>query len=120
MDRALTHIKGELETRLWKIYDGFEMLKAKGFNVDAIAPQAAIYLTVKIDLKGKKHGDSILEKQAYVTQYLLGQAGLAIVPFHCFGADKESPWYRISVGTCKLEDLPEVFSKLENALTALS
>lgn len=120
VDKALTHIKGELETRLWKIYNGFESLKAKGFNVDAIAPQAAIYLTVKIDLKGKKQGDTVLEKQADVTQYLLSQAGLAIVPFHCFGTDRESPWYRISVGTCNLEDLPEVFSKLENALSNLS
>lgn len=120
VDAALTHIKKELEVRLWKIYDGFEALKNKGFNVDAIAPQAAIYLTVKIDLKGKKQGELVLEKQADVTQYLLSQAGLAIVPFHCFGADTESPWYRISVGTCRLEDLPDVFSKLENALSALN
>jgi aspartate aminotransferase len=120
VDKALTHIKGELETRLRKIYEGFQVLKDKGFNVDAIAPQAAIYLTVKLDLKGKKHGDAVLEKQADVTQYILAQAGLAIVPFHCFGADRESPWYRISVGTCKLEDLPEVFSRLENALSALN
>jgi aspartate aminotransferase len=119
VDTFLSDIKKSLEERLWKIYYGFEALKQKGFNVDAIAPQAAIYLTVKIDLKGKKDNGTPLENQADVTQYILSKAGLAIVPFHCFGADRESPWYRISVGTCKLEDLEDVFGKLEQALGAL-
>ncbi len=119
VDTYLVHIKKNIEERLRTIYNGFETLKQKGYAVDAIVPQAAIYLTVKIDLKGKKAGDKVIGNQADVTQYLLSEAGLAIVPFHCFGADRESPWYRISVGTCKLEELPEVFSKLENALSAL-
>jgi aspartate aminotransferase len=119
VETYMTHIKKSLEERLWKIYAGFEELKKKGFPVDAIAPQAAIYLTVKIDLKGKGTGDNILQTQAQVTQYIL-EAGLAIVPFHCFGADQESPWYRISVGTCKLEDLEDVFSRLDKALSAVA
>ncbi|MFA6058971.1 MAG: aminotransferase class I/II-fold pyridoxal phosphate-dependent enzyme [Taibaiella sp.] len=120
VETFLVNIKKSLEERLWKIYNGFEILKQKGYNVDAIAPQAAIYLTVKIDLKGKSDNGVVLEKQADVTQYILSKAGLAIVPFHCFGTDKESPWYRISVGTCKLEDIDDVFFKLERALAALS
>ncbi len=116
----LASIQEKLETRLWKIYDGFEALKGKGHPVDAIAPQAAIYLTVKLDLKGKQYGSEALNTQADVTQYILAHAGLAIVPFYCFGADRESPWYRISVGTCKLEDIPTVFEKLEAALDKLS
>lgn len=120
VDTFLTDIKKSLEERLWKIYKGFEALKQKGFNVDAIAPQAAIYLTVKIDLKGKNDNGTVLENQADVTQYILSKAGLAIVPFHCFGADRESPWYRISVGTCKLEDIDIVFKQLDAAFAALS
>lgn len=119
VDRYLSHIKEALEERLWKIYNSFEALKKKGYNVDAIAPQAAIYLTAKLDLKGKKWGEKVLENQADVTQFLLSEAGLALVPFHCFGADKESPWYRISVGTCTLEDLDIVFANLEKALEKL-
>lgn len=119
VDTYLTEIKEKLETRLWKIYNSFEDLKAKGYNVAAIVPQAAIYLTAKIDLKGKKLGDKVLETQADVTQFLLSEAGVALVPFNCFGADKESPWYRISVGTCTLEDLDIVFKNLENALGKL-
>ncbi len=120
VDDFLEEFKEELETRLWKIYRGFEALKQKGHPVEAIAPQAAIYLTVKIDLKGKQVGGQVLSSQEQVTQYILSEAGLAIVPFHCFGADRESPWYRISVGTCKLEELEDVFGKLEKALDALN
>jgi aspartate aminotransferase len=115
----LTDLKGKLEQRLWRIYDGIEALRAKGYAVEAIAPQAAIYLTLKFDLKGKSFQGQLLENQADVTQFLLGNVGLALVPFNCFGADAQSPWYRISVGTCKLEDLDIIFNNLEQALAQL-
>src|SRR5690606_31182815 len=105
--------KEGLQLRLQRIYEGFMKLKAQGFPVDAIPPQAALYLTVKIDLAGKHKGLSALKTQADVTHYLLNEAKLAIVPFSCFGAPADSPWYRISVGTCKLDDLKEVFAGLE-------
>jgi len=35
------------------------------------------------------------------------------------GAGKESPWYRISVGTCKKTDIPVVLGLLEDALREL-
>ena len=50
----LTHFKKEVEERLNRIYDGFMSLKKEGLPVDAISPEAAIYLTIKIDLVGKK------------------------------------------------------------------
>jgi aspartate aminotransferase len=89
--------------------------------VDAVAPVAAIYLTIKIDLVGKTTPDgSLLKTQADVTSYLLQYASLAIVPFYAFGAPKNSPWYRLSVGTCKKEEIDEMLHKLEQALHALS
>lgn len=115
----LTDLKGKLEQRLWRIYDGIEALRNKGYAVEAIVPQAAIYLTLKFDLKGKTFQGKVLENQADVTQFLLGNVGLALVPFNCFGADAQSPWYRISVGTCKLEDLDIIFTNLEQALAQL-
>jgi aspartate aminotransferase len=119
MSAFIGDMKTKIEQRLWRVYNGFNALKEKGYAVDAIVPQAAIYLTVKIDLKGKTANGKNLHTQADVTQYLLAEAGLAIVPFHCFGADPESPWYRISVGTCKMEDLDIVFLRLEQALASL-
>jgi aspartate aminotransferase len=88
--------------------------------VDAIAPQAAIYLTIQIDLVGKRSGDTVLNDQQAVTEYILNVAGLAIVPFNAFGAGKESNWYRLSVGCCKKEDIPMMLGKLKAALTKLN
>ncbi len=117
----LSHFKNEIEERLRSIYDGFTQLKSEGFSVDAITPEAAIYLTIKVDLAGKKTADGkLLENQADVTAYLLSAAGLAVVPFYAFGADKSSPWYRLSVGTCKKEEIGEMIGKLREALIKLS
>jgi len=121
IDNYLQQFKGELELRLRNIYQGLQQLKAEGFAVDAVAPQAAIYLTIKIDLAGKKTADGrLLETQSDVTAYLLNEARLAVVPFYAFGADKTSPWYRLSVGTCRKEDIPEMIATLRAALKKLS
>ena len=117
----LSHFKKEVEERLHRIYDGFMQLKSEGFSVDAIAPEAAIYLTIKIDLAGKKTTEGkIIENQSEVTAYILNKLSLAVVPFYAFGADKSSAWYRLSVGTCKKEEINEMISKLREALLQLS
>lgn len=116
VDAYLSVFKKKIEERLHYIYNAFQALKQKGFPVDAITPQAAIYLTVKIDLKGKFVAGKPLASQAAVTDYILSDAKLAIVPFSCFGASSESPWYRISVGTCSIDDLGIVFHQLERSL----
>lgn len=117
----LNHFKTEVSYRLETIYKGFEALKSEGHPVDAIAPQAAIYLTVKIDLRGKKTSNgSVLDTQADVTAYLLNEAKLALVPFYAFGAGNNNPWYRLSVGCCKKEDIEPMFQKLKAALAGLA
>jgi aspartate aminotransferase len=116
----LSHFRSELEERLRRIYEGFVSLKQEGLPVDAIAPEAAIYLTIKIDLAGRKTKDGkLLANQGDVTAYLLNSAGLAVVPFYAFGADRTSPWYRLSVGTCKKEEITEMVTKLRVALRAI-
>ncbi len=121
VENYLTHIKNELHLRLQRIYEGFQKLKSEGFDVDACKPEAAIYLTVNLNLKGKTTPEGkILESQQDVTAYILNEARLALVPFFAFGGSKESPWYRLSVGTCRKEEIPEVFEKLRNALQELS
>jgi aspartate aminotransferase len=120
VDKYLVHFKGEIEERLVKIAEGFNKLKAAGHQVDAIAPQAAIYLTIKFDLVGKTTADgTALADQAAVTSYILNEAKLALVPFSAFGSSKNSPWYRLSVGTCVKEEIPAMFEKLQAALEKL-
>lgn len=121
IDRYLVNFKEEIHYRLEEIAKGFMQLKKEGFKVDVLAPQGGIYLTIKVDLTEKKKTDgTILETQADVTQYLLEEAKLAIVPFTAFGASKTSPWYRLSVGTCRKEEISEFLGKLKEAMQKLS
>lgn len=120
IDSYLINFKSALQERLQKIYDGLIALRTKGYCIDAIAPQAAIYLTIKLALTGKKNGNQTLSTQADVTDYLLSEARLAVVPFYAFGADNDSPWYRLSVGTCRTEDIQPMLQMLEAALEKLS
>jgi aspartate aminotransferase len=120
IDEYLIHFKSEISERLHKIYEGFMGLKNEGFAVDAITPQAAIYLTIKIDLVGKicPSGEKLL-LQKEVTSYILNEAKLAVVPFSAFGANKSSPWYRLSVGTCHKEDIEAMIGQLRKAMMQL-
>jgi aspartate aminotransferase len=121
INNYLTHFKSELEERLQRIYKGITELKQEGYSVDAVTPEAAIYLTIKFDLSGKKTKDGqVLATQSDVTSYILSEASLAVVPFYAFGAHKTSPWYRLSVGTCKKEEIDEMLGKLRGALEGLA
>src|SRR5258706_11551755 len=121
IQKYLQHFKKEIEERLQCIYNGFMQLKSEGLAVDAIAPEAAIYLTIQIDLVGKKTADGkILTDQSEVTAYILNEANLAVVPFYAFGASRSSAWYRLSVGTSKKEEIEEMIGKLREALKKLS
>jgi aspartate aminotransferase len=120
VDKYLVHFKAEIEERLRRIYEGFINLKNEGFSVDAVSPQAAIYLTIKLDLAGKTiNNGKKLDNQSDVTDYLLSEAKLAVVPFYAFGASKDSRWYRLSVGTCVKEEIDEMLGKLREALSKL-
>lgn len=121
IQQYLVHFKAEIEYRLQTIYDGLIALKNKGYAVDAVAPQAAIYLAIKLDLAGKRYAnEQVLSTQADVTSYILGEAKLAVVPFSAFGAGANSPWYRLSVGTSKKEEIPAMLATLKEALIKLS
>jgi aspartate aminotransferase len=113
--------KEKISARLTGFYKGFQGLKAAGFKVDAITPQAAIYLTVQFNLHGQKTANgTVLATTKDITKYLLDEAKLAIVPFSAFGASADSSWYRLSVGTCKLEDVDGAIANLKSAVSKLS
>ena len=116
----LAHFKSEIELRLVAIYDGIQKLRNEGFAINAIAPQAAIYLTIQFDLVNKTtKGGLKLNTQSDVTSYLLNNAGLAVVPFYAFGASPNSNWYRLSIGTCKKEEIGDMFKNLRQTLLEL-
>jgi aspartate aminotransferase len=120
IDTFLDTFRGKIEERLFAFYKGFKAMKEEGFPVDSIEPQAAMYLAVKIDLQGACISeDEKLATTADVTNYILNDAKIALVPFYAFGASKRSPWYRLSVGTASIDDVQGFFSNLRRSLTKL-
>ncbi|HRH03474.1 MAG TPA: aminotransferase class I/II-fold pyridoxal phosphate-dependent enzyme [Bacteroidia bacterium] len=120
VESYLNHIKAEIFNRLSAIHAGIQELKKQGAPIDSIAPQAALYLTVQFDLKGKRRNNGEQIKNTVdITRFLLEEAKIGIVPFSAFGASPESTWYRISVGTCTLKDTEGIIANLNNALSSL-
>lgn len=120
IDSYMIHLKSELSFRLEEFYQKFLDLKAEGLPVDVIEPEAALYLTVQFDLIGKKTKEGkTLETIQEVTQYLLEEAKVALVPFYAFGASQTSNWFRLSVGTTSREDILEIVQNLKSCLQKL-
>jgi len=120
VDGFLDHFRGELQARLQGFHDGIMALRAEGFDVDAIEPQAAIYLSVRLSLKGRTTpGGKLLDSDEAVRAWLLDELGIGVLPFSWFGADIHADWYRISVGTCTREQVGEILAVLGEGLHSL-
>ncbi len=115
----LTHTKQGIHQRLQAIYEGISQLQKEGYPVEVIRPMAAMYLTIRFSLKGKHYEGRTIEHTSDISDFLLEKASLAVVPFSAFGADRESDWYRLSVGTCKLEAIEGMLHQLKIALDSL-
>jgi len=121
IDAYIDTFKSKLYNSLNKLYQGFNGLKLEGYPVTAIKPQAAMYLTVEINLKGYilPNGD-LITKTNQITSFLLNHAHFAVVPFSAFGTENDSSWYRISVGNCNANEIPDMMEQLRNAFASLS
>lgn len=121
IDAYMTNLKEGLYASLEGLFQGFKTLEAEGYPVKAIHPQAAMYLTVQINLKGYcLPGGEPIEHTAQITSFLLNEAGFAVVPFSAFGAQSDSCWYRISVGNCSAAEIPSIIEALRHAFLKLS
>jgi len=120
VDTFLNGFKGQIQDSLNALYNGFNELKGEGFNVDAVEPMGAIYLTIKIDYIGKTTPDGqLLKDSADVNFYLIKEAGAALVPFSAFGNKHSMPWFRASVGACTLQDIKDMLPRIKTALSKL-
>ncbi|MCC6251282.1 MAG: aminotransferase class I/II-fold pyridoxal phosphate-dependent enzyme [Bacteroidia bacterium] len=120
VDTYLTHHKSKLYEALNLLYQGFEELEKEGIPVKAIKPQAAMYLTVQFNLLGYVTPEGkTLSNVLEITSYLLNHANLGIVPFSAFGTGTDSTWFRISVGTCHSEDIPQIIQQIKLAISKL-
>lgn len=120
VDSYLEKFRDQIYRRVTKFYERFKALKKEGYNVDVIAPQASIFLTVNVDLIGQKKPDGTkINETKDITEFLIEDAGMALVPFSSFGSSPGSTWYRVSVGTCTVEQIDEIMDNFRNALSKL-
>ncbi len=111
---------GRVRARLDALYQGFQALRQAGFPVDCVEPQGAIYLSLQLDLVGRRFGGRPINDNEDIRQIMLEEAGLGVVPFQAFGLDGESGWFRMSVGSVSLADIEAAFPRVRRLLERVS
>lgn len=120
-DAAVAKHRSMITDRVNAYYNGFMRLRSEGLPVDAIPAQGAMYLTVRIGIIGKRTSEGkVLRDAADVTYYLIEKASVGIVPFFAFGTANDSDWFRVSVGTSRVDDVNMVIDGLRRAIAELS
>lgn len=109
----------EVRKRLDLLHEGFQSMARAGLPVDSVAPQGAIYLSARIDLRGRTHGSETLRTNGQLRRLLLDEAGFAVVPFQAFGLDEESGWMRLSVGAVSPSDIEQGLARVRALLERL-
>ena len=102
-----------VRARLDALYQGFSSLKAQGFPVDCVEPQGAIYLSLRLDLVGRKIDGQPIKSNEDIRQIMLERAGLGVVPFQAFGLREDTGWFRMSVGAVSLADIADAFPRIK-------
>ncbi len=121
IDQHLGIMRSEVLARLKLLDEAVGALRDKGWDVESIAPQGAIYLSMRLDLRGKKTPDGVtIETDEQTRKYLLEAAGVALVPFTCFGVRENTGWFRASVGAVSKADCESIKDRLAMALDRLS
>ena len=120
IDAYLTTMKQEVVVRLRMLEQAVQSLAADGWRARAIAPQGAIYLSIQLDLTGAVRADGQrIENDEDTRRFLLEEAGIALVPFRCFGLEAGQAWFRASVGAVTREECATIGDRLKAALATL-
>ena len=121
VETFITEIKNKVSERLFALHDGITQMQKDGLPVMSIQPEGAIYLSVKFSLLGKRtNAGKELSTTNDIFSYLLEQAGFAAVPFTAFGNEPGTEWFRVSVGTCRSEEIPGLLQNMRSALSRLT
>ncbi|GMU05130.1 pyridoxal phosphate-dependent aminotransferase [Corallococcus caeni] len=108
----LQTMRQRVDARLEALYKGFQRMKDAGLPVDAIAPQGAIYLSVRFDVVGRGG----LATNDAIRKHLLDKARFAVVPFQAFGLADDTGWFRLSVGATSVAEIEEALPRVEAAV----
>ena len=104
----LGEMRSRVQARLDRLAAGFDVMRKDGYPVEVIAPQGALYLSVRVAIPGNSNETT--------RKLLLEGAGFAVVPFQACGLREDSGWFRISVGAVGLADIDAAFPRLRAVL----
>jgi len=107
----MSEMKGRVMSRLNLLYNGIMSMKEAGLPVDAISPQGAIYLSLRVDLIGRG-----FDSNEEIRQWLLQEARVAVVPFQAFDLPEQNGWFRMSVGAVGLDELDSALARMSAAI----
>ncbi len=111
--RLATAVRDGINVRLAELDRGLASLAADGLPVSHLPPAGALYLSVRFDLVAR------FGNNRGVRQFLLNEAGFAVVPFHAFGTRDDNGWFRLSVGAIGPQEIAPAIERVRLALTAL-
>lgn len=115
MNSYMDEMRLKVSMRLSLLYQGVLDMKERGLPVDAIAPQGALYLSFYVGLIGTR-----FQTNEEIRNFLLLEAGVAVVPFQAFDMPAENGWFRMSVGTCSLSELSQALEQIERAIQTVA
>jgi aspartate aminotransferase len=118
-DAVLAHRRdmiGRLEARLGRLDTGFRSMREDGLPVEHIAPQGAIYLSLRFPILGRTACGRRIETNEDLRTLLLAEAGFAVVPFEAFGHVGEPGWVRVSVGAVSVDEIDEGLARVRKVL----
>ncbi len=108
----MEEFRGALQRSLQQLADGLTALQEEGLPVSCFAPQGAIYLSARFDLRGRTVLNRAIDDDESLRVLLLEEAGVAVVPFSAFGYPDGSGWVRWSVGAVSSEDIAGALERL--------
>ncbi|MBP8824129.1 MAG: aminotransferase class I/II-fold pyridoxal phosphate-dependent enzyme [Flavobacteriales bacterium] len=118
---AVRNHRAMVTERVHGYHEGFQRLKHEGYPVDSIPAQGAIYLSARIAIRGRTTREGkLLNDASDIAYFLIEKAGVGIVPFFAFGTGRENDWFRLSVGTTRMEMVPAVIAGIRKAIDGLT
>jgi aspartate aminotransferase len=112
-------MKARVRERLDALHEGFQAMAREGLPVEVIAPQGAIYLSVRFDLFGRAAGGPAIATNEDLRRRLLEAAGVAVVPFQAFGLSGDTGWFRLSVGAVSLAEIAAALPRVRHLMSRM-
>lgn len=119
VDTALKTMTSSIRSRLEAVHQAFESIDPRAFRASAVSPEGAIYLSILLELKGRTGPSGALETDEDIRQFILNEAGVALLPFRFFGVTRDTGWFRASVGAVSQEQCASIEERLKRAVSRL-